>query len=169
MLNHVVHNNSNYSFRTYIYLWANCGLQTTGWETLQVCHSVCSSFLTKHLKYFVNIFAPKNSQKIEVTSIKSGWLTKGINISGQRLRLLSLLKKKMSLSSKTLNYIKKYQITYKKVISEAWKRIWQNYFKVNKPYQGIMANNKKWIRELSKNKSEHFFKNRFHDSYKSIN
>jgi hypothetical protein len=35
---------------------------------------------------------------------------------GQRLRLLRLLNKKMSLFSKTLNYINKYQITYKKVI-----------------------------------------------------
>jgi hypothetical protein len=42
-----------------------------------------------------------------------------------------------------------------------------NYFKVNNPYQGIMANNKKGIRVLSKNKSKHFFKNRLHDNYKS--
>jgi hypothetical protein len=39
-------------------------------------------------------------------------------IIGIRLQLLCLLKKKMSLSSKTLNHIKKYQITYKKVISK---------------------------------------------------
>jgi hypothetical protein len=39
--------------------------------------------------------------------------------------------------------------------------------KSDKPYQGIMANNKKGIRELSKNKSRYFFKNRLHDGYKS--
>jgi hypothetical protein len=35
------------------------------------------------------------------------------------------------------------------------------------PYPGIMANNKKGIRELSKNKSRYFFKNKPHDGYKS--
>jgi hypothetical protein len=34
---------------------------------------------------------------------------------------------------------------------------------VSKPYHGIMANNQKGIRELSK----HFFKNWLHDGYKS--
>jgi hypothetical protein len=52
------------------------------------------------------------------------------------------------------------------VISEARKRGNNSYFKVSKPYKGIMANNKKGIRELSKNKSKHIFKNRLHDSYK---
>jgi hypothetical protein len=35
-------------------------------------------------------------------------------------------------------------------------RKWQNYFKVNKPYQGIMANNKKRTRELKKTKLHGF-------------
>jgi hypothetical protein len=78
-----------------------------------------SSFLTKYIKYFVNIFSPKIFSKNKGN--KSGWLMKGIKLSGQRLRLLRLLKKNIYLSSKTLNYIKKYQITYK-VISEARKR-----------------------------------------------
>jgi hypothetical protein len=37
-------------------------------------------------------------------------------------------------------------------------RKWQNYFKVTKPYQEIMANNKKGIMELS----NHFLKSGLH-------
>jgi hypothetical protein len=37
----------------------------------------------------------------------------------------------------------------------------------NQSYQGIVANNKKGIKELSHTNSKHFFKNRLHDSYKS--
>jgi hypothetical protein len=93
------------------------------WEDVYLhtdVNRVYSSFLSKYCKYFVNIFPLKKFSKNK--GIKSGWLTKGIKVSGQRLRLLHLLKKKMSMSSQTLDYINKYQITYKKVISEARKR-----------------------------------------------
>jgi hypothetical protein len=93
---------------------------------------------------------------------------KWIKVSGQRLQLLRLLKKTMSLSSKTLNYIKKYQITCLKVISEARKRendiIISRFINHTKTLWQII---KKGIMELSKNKSKHLFKNRLHDSYKS--
>jgi hypothetical protein len=49
-------------------------------------------------------------------------ISKVIKVSGQGLQLLHLLYKKMSLSSKTMNYIKIYQTTYKKVTSETQRR-----------------------------------------------
>jgi hypothetical protein len=42
------------------------------------------------------------------------------------------------------------------VISEAQERENDNYFKVNKSYQGNMANNKKGIRELPKKQIKTF-------------
>jgi hypothetical protein len=45
--------------------------------------------------------------------------------SGKSVSTAAIVKfvtEKIPSSSKTLNYIKKYQIIYKKVISEAWKR-----------------------------------------------
>jgi hypothetical protein len=57
----------------------------------------------------------------------------------------------MSMSSKTLNYIKKYQINYKKVISKARKR--ENdkiILRSENPYKGVMANSKKGIWDLKK-------------------
>jgi hypothetical protein len=126
----------------------------------EVNRAYCS-FLTKFLNYFYKIFPKKRLLKNKVH--KTGWLTKGIKVSGQKLRLLRLLKKTMSMSSKTLNYIKKYQITYKKVISKA--RKWEN----NK-FILRSANHTKALWQIikkesgnlkKKNKSKHLFKNRF--------
>jgi hypothetical protein len=41
------------------------------------------------------------------------------NSIGAEAAIVTFVKEQMSVSSKTLNYIKKYQITYKNVISEA--------------------------------------------------
>jgi hypothetical protein len=67
--------------------------------------------------------------------------------------LLLLLKKKLYLSSKSLNYVKKFQITCKKVISETWKR--ENDRSISRSVnctKGLWQTIKKVIRELLKNK-----------------
>jgi hypothetical protein len=66
----------------------------------------------------------------------------------------------MSLSSKTMNYIKIYQTTYKKVISEEWRR-------ENDRIISRSINHTKALRQLiktesgtyQKNISKYFFKN----------
>jgi exonuclease III len=98
-------------------------LKTELWDDVYLHSNVnraYSSFLTTFLKYFLQTFPLK---KVSNKGGKnSGWITKGIKVSRQRLQLLCLLKRRMSLSVSTLNCIKSYQKIYKKVISEARKR-----------------------------------------------
>jgi hypothetical protein len=49
----------------------------------------------------------------------SKWITKGTKISSKRMRFLNSVKTKFSLSREAQAYIKKYLITYKKVLKEA--------------------------------------------------
>jgi hypothetical protein len=63
----------------------NNRLQNEIWEDVYIQKDVTrayNSFLTKYLKYFVNI-SPKKISKNKDN--KSGWLMKGIKVSGQRL------------------------------------------------------------------------------------
>jgi len=52
----------------------------------------------------------------------SKWITKGIKISSKRMCVLNSVKRKFSLSREAQAYIKKYHITYKKVLKEVKKR-----------------------------------------------
>jgi uncharacterized protein YpiB (UPF0302 family) len=70
--------------------------------------------------YFLHIFPQK--QVLKKKRKNSAWITQGIKVSRQRLQLLHLLKRKMSQSASTLNYIKKHQSIYKKILSVARKR-----------------------------------------------
>jgi hypothetical protein len=53
----------------------------------------------------------------------NGWITSGMKKSGQRMRLLNDLKHTVNLSKNALYYIKRYQKTYKQVISFAKKTV----------------------------------------------
>lgn len=79
-----------------------------------------NTFLIKFLFDFLKLFPQKSLVKSKVN--KAQWLSKGIKISGLKLQFLCMLKKRVSLASKTLNYIQRYQNTYKKVISKVEKK-----------------------------------------------
>ena len=72
------------------------------------------------------------------------WITKGIIISRNKLRLLCHIKKSTYLSKKSLIYIQNYQKIYRKVISggKKKKRGIQNHIVSYKQKQNIMENNK---------------------------
>ena len=52
----------------------------------------------------------------------SRWITKGIKDSCHRMRFLNNLKQNLNLTSEVLNYINRYHLIYKRVISEANKK-----------------------------------------------
>ena len=79
-----------------------------------------SYFLAKFIMYFNRFFPLK--EVLRKKGNKLCWITKGINVSRQKLQLLRLLKRKLILSASALNYIKKYQSTYKKILFAARKR-----------------------------------------------
>ena len=69
---------------------------------------------------FDTAFPLKN--KLIKTSTMNTWITKGITVSRNKLRLLWHIKRSTNLSVKSLKYIQNYQRAYKKVITEAKKR-----------------------------------------------
>ena len=80
-----------------------------------------NTFLIKFLYYFLKVFPQKSLVKSKIN--KAQWLSKRIKISGLKLQFLCMLKKRVSLASKTLNYIQRYQNIYKKkVISKVEKK-----------------------------------------------
>ena len=75
--------------------------------------------------YYFNIAFPyklKNFGNIH----KNKWITKGIKNSSKRMRFLNSVKRKFSLSREAQACIKKYQVTYKKVLKEAKKKKKEN-------------------------------------------
>jgi hypothetical protein len=77
-------------------------------------------FLIKFCKFFLYFFPLKKA--FSKKGKKSRWITQGIKVSRQRLQLLRLLKRKMSLSVHILKYVKTYQRIYRKVNSVARQR-----------------------------------------------
>ena len=93
-------------------------------------------------KYYFNTAFPLKTTHVN-NSVLNAWITKGIIISRNKLRLLCHIKKYTDLSKKSLRYIQNYQKIYRKVITEAKKkRGGQNHTVSYKQKQNIMENNK---------------------------
>jgi exonuclease III len=71
--------------------------------------------------YYFNITFPNQLINLNKT-YTSKWITKGIKISSKRIHFLNSVKRKFSLSREAQAYIKKYNITYKKVLKEVKKK-----------------------------------------------
>ena len=72
--------------------------------------------------YYFNITFPHQLINLNKT-YNSKWITKGIKISSKIIHFLNSVRRKFSLSREAQAYIKKYNITYKKVLNEAKKEI----------------------------------------------
>lgn len=85
----------------------NDQLEIELWDEVYSQSDVNSAYCVflRKFKYFLHIFPLK--KVFSKKGKKSGWITQGIKVSRQRLQLLRLLKRKMSLSVHTSNYIKK--------------------------------------------------------------
>ncbi|PNF29254.1 hypothetical protein B7P43_G10478, partial [Cryptotermes secundus] len=93
------------------------------WEEISVERNVnelYSLFINKFLYYFTRAFP----LKLETKSDRKDnlWISRGIRVSCQKMRLLNSLKCRLPLSRDSLNYINRYHRIYKRVISEAKKR-----------------------------------------------
>jgi hypothetical protein len=77
-------------------------------------------FINKFLYYFTTVFPLKLVKKRDKKN--KLWISRGIKVSCQKMRLLNNLKHRMPLSRDTLIYINRYHRIYKRVISEAKKR-----------------------------------------------
>ena len=77
-------------------------------------------FLSKFIYYHESAFSVITYCKKEAKS--SRWITKGIKVSCRRMRFLNSLKSSVTLTSEVLNYINRYHLIYKRVISEAKKK-----------------------------------------------
>jgi hypothetical protein len=76
----------------------NGQLKTELWEVVYLqsdVNTAYGSFITQFLMYFLHIIPQK--QVLNKKGKKSAWITQGIKVSRQRLQLLCLLKRKMSL------------------------------------------------------------------------
>ncbi|PNF41670.1 hypothetical protein B7P43_G06970 [Cryptotermes secundus] len=101
----------------------NCHLASESWNEVYSQSDVnraYSYFLSKFTMYFNRFFPLKEVSRKKGNKVC--WITKGIKVSRQKLQLLRLLKRKLILSASALNYIKKYQSTYKKILFAARKR-----------------------------------------------
>ena len=77
------------------------------------------TFLTA-VKHYFEIAFPKKWYRLLKSSSKT-WVTEGIKISSNKLRLLNKIRSHGNTTTKFLNYYRKYQNTYKKVIMAAKK------------------------------------------------
>jgi hypothetical protein len=90
-------NIANFKDQLKIELWEEVYLQSD-------VNSAYNVFLSKFRKYFL-YFSPLK-KVFSKKGKKSSWITQGIKVSRQRLQLLRLLKRKMSLSVHILKYVK---------------------------------------------------------------
>jgi hypothetical protein len=72
-------------------------------------------------RYYFNIAFPVKATYVK-ESIVNKWITKGIIVSRNRLRLLCNIKRSTNLTMESLNYFQNYQLIYRKVIKEAKRR-----------------------------------------------
>jgi hypothetical protein len=74
-------------------------------------------FFSKFVYYFESAFPIKTYYKKEEVK-NSKCIIKGIKVSCQSMRFGNNLKRNLTLTRKVLNYINKYHLIYKRVISE---------------------------------------------------
>jgi uncharacterized 2Fe-2S/4Fe-4S cluster protein (DUF4445 family) len=95
-------------------------LQKEKWDEVSVSNEPNTSFniFIDTLCYYFNIVFPIRATYVK-ESIVNKWITKGIIVSRNKLRLLNNIKKSTNLPMKSLKYIQSYQLMYWKVIKEA--------------------------------------------------
>jgi hypothetical protein len=71
--------------------------------------------------YYYNRAFPLKTTFVK-DKFENKWITKGLIISSNRMRFLNSLKRTTNISRESLEYIKRYQIIYRKVLKEAKKR-----------------------------------------------
>ena len=89
------------------------------YQTLEVNSAL--QMLMENFGYYFNIAFPYKSQKLSNVQ-NNKWITKGLKNSSKRMSFLNSLKRKFNVSREAHAYIKKYQITYKKVLKETKKK-----------------------------------------------
>ena len=97
-------------------------LQTELWEQVLIQDDVNESFnifMTTFVYYFNIAFPLKNCYLHNKT--KNKWITKGLKISKNKLRILNELKRFNQISNESRLYISKYQLMYKHLVKEAKK------------------------------------------------
>ena len=72
-------------------------------------------------RYYFNIALPVKATHVK-GSIVNKWITKGITVSRNRLRLLCNINRSTNLPMESLKYIQNYQAIYRKVIKETKRR-----------------------------------------------
>jgi hypothetical protein len=72
-------------------------------------------------RYYFNIAFPVKATHVK-ESVVNKWITKGITVSRNRLRLLCNIKRSTNLPMESLKYIQNYQSIYMKVIKEENRR-----------------------------------------------
>jgi hypothetical protein len=72
-------------------------------------------------RYYFNIAFPVRAIYVK-ESIVNKWITKGITVSRNKLRLFNNIKRSANLPMKSLKYIQNYQLIYRKVIKETKRR-----------------------------------------------
>jgi len=98
-------------------------LHKENWEEVTTSDEPNISFniFMDTLSYYFNTAFPLKITHVN-NSIINTWITKGIIISRNKLRLLCNIKRSMNLSMKSLKHIQNYQRIYRKVLTEAKKR-----------------------------------------------
>ena len=81
--------------------------------------SKMSSFHLQPFLYYFNITFPLKTLSLNKNNNK--WITKGLLVSKNKLRILRGLKRTKQLSNKSKNYIETYQSIYKHLLKEAKK------------------------------------------------
>jgi hypothetical protein len=100
-----------------------CRLSKEHWQEVYQILEVNSALqiFMENFGYYFNTAFPCKLQKLR-NAQSNKWITKGLKNSGKRMRFLNSLRRKFNLSKEAQAYIKKYQITYKKVLEEAKKK-----------------------------------------------
>jgi len=109
---------SDIAIREFIYY-----LQTESWDQVLLQEEVNESFnaFMATFMYYFNILFPIKTCYLNNNN-KNKWMTKGLIVSKNKLRILNGLKRSKQISSEFRFYISDYQFIYKHLVKEAKKR-----------------------------------------------
>jgi hypothetical protein len=95
-------------------------LQSENWSEVLAAKEVNVSFniFMDIVSYYFNTAFPLKVTYNKDPIVKK-WITKGIMVSRNKLRVLNNIKRSIDLSMGSLKYIQKYQLIYRKVVKEA--------------------------------------------------